>query len=127
MRSANGWRAVSFRLTRYSDFLESVPVPQAEAFHPPPSTTTLSPLRALCARPGRGGHFVRAAVVGVIAGLVAVGFQWSLALAESLRGWLLDRLHREPHAALWGWAVLPAIAMVIGSFVGWLVLRFAPD
>jgi CIC family chloride channel protein len=84
-------------------------------------------LRAFCAQPGRGGHFVRAAVVGVLAGLVAVGFQWALAQAEDWRNDLLNYLHAQPHAELWGWAVFPAIGLVVGCLVGWMVLRFAPD
>jgi CIC family chloride channel protein len=66
-------------------------------------------------------------VVGAITGLLAVGFQWSLAGAEDARNWLLDVLHNAPHAWLWGWAVLPAIGLAIGCLMGWLVVRFAPD
>ncbi|HMN42538.1 MAG TPA: H(+)/Cl(-) exchange transporter ClcA [Phycisphaerales bacterium] len=86
--------------------------------------------RAWCAQPGRGAHFVRAGVVGVIAGLLALGFQWALALAEDLRGLMLDRLHNLPRGwggQWWAWAVLPAVGMAMGCLVGWMVLRFAPD
>jgi len=69
-------------------------------------------------------HFVRAAVVGGLAGGLAVLFQWALFYAERLRNSTLVNLHHYPS---WGWAVLPAAGAVIGSFVGWLVSRFAPE
>lgn len=66
-------------------------------------------------------------MVGVLAGLVAVGFKWSLAESERARSELVDWLRTLPHASAWAWSVLPAIGLVIGSLVGWLVVRFAPD
>ena len=75
----------------------------------------------------KGRHLVRAAVVGVVAGLVAVGFKWVLVESERSRGNLLDWLHALPHAGLWAWSVLPILGLLLGSFVGWLVSRFSPD
>jgi CIC family chloride channel protein len=81
----------------------------------------------MAARPGRAGHFARASVVGVLAGFIAVGFQWSLALAERARDATLSGLHHAPFAAWWAWAVLPAIGLVLGSLSGLLVQRWAPE
>jgi CIC family chloride channel protein len=72
-------------------------------------------------------HYARAAVVGVFAGLVGVLFQWALTAAERGRVALLDWLHARPHAALWGWAVLPAVGLLAASAAGLLVTRLAPD
>src|ERR1051325_5653396 len=72
-------------------------------------------------------HYARAAVVGTLVGVLAVAFQWSIALAERARSWMLDTLHGAPHASWWGWAVLPALGLAVGCGVGWMVLRFAPD
>ncbi len=69
-------------------------------------------------------HFGRAALIGLCAGLLAVAFRRALAFAENGRTDLLDVLHA--HAA-WGWAVLPAIGLVVGSLVGWSTQRFAPE
>lgn len=69
-------------------------------------------------------HFVRAAVVGLVAGVLALFFQWSLFFAENSRGWLLDVLHAHP---AWGWTILPLISGVICSFVGWMTAKYAPE
>ena len=69
-------------------------------------------------------HFGRAALIGLGAGLFAVGFRQALALAEGSRQAMLQRLHVHPG---WGWAVLPAIGLVVGCLVGWVVTRFAPE
>lgn len=73
----------------------------------------------------RAAHLVRAGLVGVLAGLLAVVFRWSLAESEHLRGKLLAQLHTSGH--ILAWLVLPLIGLVAGCFVGWLVLRFSPD
>ncbi|MFO0840137.1 MAG: H(+)/Cl(-) exchange transporter ClcA [Phycisphaerae bacterium] len=72
----------------------------------------------------RAKHFVRAAIVGLVAGLVGVAFRESLYRAELGRGQLLTWLHLHPY---WGWAVLPIVGLVAGSAVGWAVRRYAPD
>lgn len=69
-------------------------------------------------------HFGRAALIGFCAGLIAVAFRRALAIAESGRESLLDRLHIHPQ---WGWLVLPAIAGGIGCLVGLLTQRFEPS
>lgn len=66
-------------------------------------------------------------MVGVLAGLIAVGFRWALAEAERARFSLFGALRQYPHAELWGWAVLPVFGLVVGSLSGWAVMRFAPD
>jgi CIC family chloride channel protein len=75
-------------------------------------------------RAPRRAHFVRAAIVGLCAGLLAVAFRRSLALAEMGRGRLLETLHGHPK---WGWAILPAIGAATGLLVGWITARFAPE
>jgi CIC family chloride channel protein len=69
-------------------------------------------------------YFARTAVIGLGAGLLAVLFRHSLARAELARGALLERVHQYP---AWGWAVLPAIGLVLGCMVGWAVRRWAPQ
>lgn len=66
-------------------------------------------------------------MVGLLAGLVAVAFKWTLAETERARLGFLAHVRVLPHAAMWGWAVLPLIGLVLGSAVGWFVVRFAPD
>lgn len=75
-------------------------------------------------RSTRRSHFGRAALIGLCAGLVAVGFRRALAVVESGRAGLLADLHA--HAG-WGWAVLPAIGLIAGCAVGWGTRRFAPE
>lgn len=72
----------------------------------------------------RGLHFGRAAVIGLCAGLIAVAFRRALTVTESGRFALLDALHLHP---TWGWAVLPAIAGLIGCCVGFVTQRVAPE
>src|SRR5262249_49139486 len=69
-------------------------------------------------------HFGRAALIGLCAGMLAVAFRRSLALAEAGRAALLDVLH--PHAA-WGWLVGPGLAALAGCLVGWATQRIAPE
>lgn len=71
-------------------------------------------------------HLVRAGVVGVLAGLLAVGFRWALVHAEGVRETLLAHIRSTPLGSV-GWTVLPAIGLVVGSIVGWCTLRFAPS
>lgn len=80
--------------------------------------------RATHVRSPRRLHFGRAALIGLCAGLVAVGFRRALGLAESGRGELLDVLHAH---RMWGWMVLPLIGAVVGCLVGWCTQRFAPE
>ncbi len=75
-------------------------------------------------RAPRHVHFARTAVVGVCAGLLAVGFRRALAFAESERESLLADLHTYP---VWGWAILPIIGLLVGSLVGWITLGFSPE
>jgi CIC family chloride channel protein len=109
-------------LTTAHAALASDPAPPSDA-HPAPDRTPAS----LHERDTKNRHLFRAAVVGVLSGLVAVAFKWSLAECEWARDALLHRLHAAPDSALWGWAILPLIAFTAGSFTGWLVMRYAPD
>jgi CIC family chloride channel protein len=76
------------------------------------------------ARATRRSHFLRAALVGLCAGLLAVAFRRALAVAEVGRGHLLGFLHGHP---AWGWAVLPGIGLCAGGLVGWMTTRWAPE
>jgi chloride channel protein, CIC family len=68
-------------------------------------------------------HFLRAALVGLLAGAVAVMFQLSLDFAERGRISILDRLHAYPD---WGWIIWPVIAAVLAAIAGYITERFAP-
>lgn len=72
----------------------------------------------------RRRHFLRAACVGVCAGLLAVLFRWAVALADGGREALLSTLHRHP---AWGWAVLPLIGLCVGIAVSLGMRRWAPE
>ena len=78
-------------------------------------------------RDSRISHLGRAAVIGVVAGVLAVAFRRVLADVEHIREALLASLHSLPHASIWAWSVLPAIGLAIGGFVGYITFRFAPD
>src|SRR5262245_14071341 len=68
--------------------------------------------------------FPRAAVVGLVAGSIAVLFRILLASADSLRNLLI---HRAYAALMLGW-VFPMIFSDGGSFIAvWLVFRYAPE
>ncbi len=75
-------------------------------------------------RSRRRTHFSRAAIVGLVVGLLAVAFRNCLSLSEAGRRSLLTGLHAHP---LWGWIVLPIIGLAAGSAVGWCTQRFAPQ
>jgi CIC family chloride channel protein len=76
-------------------------------------------------RDRRQHQYWRAAVVGLVAGAVALFFQRALVLAEDARIDLLEHLHATQPA--WGWIVPMLIAGACGAFVGWLTARFAPE
>lgn len=69
-------------------------------------------------------HFGRAALIGVAAGLLAVGFRQTLAWAEGRRENLLSQLHLHPY---WGWMILPVIGLAVGCLVGRVVTRLSPE
>src|ERR1700679_366283 len=73
--------------------------------------------------PSRRSHFIRAGVVGILAGAVAVAFQVSLDYAEQGRMAMLSFLHSH---VSWGWVVLPVIAALLGGIAAYLTSRFAP-
>ncbi|MBF6594543.1 MAG: H(+)/Cl(-) exchange transporter ClcA [Thermaceae bacterium] len=68
--------------------------------------------------------FPRAALVGVLAGLVAVWFRWVLLLADSLRNQLIAWMH---HLGSGGWLVgwlFPLLWGAIGAFLAALIVRY---
>ncbi|MBX3358060.1 MAG: H(+)/Cl(-) exchange transporter ClcA [Phycisphaeraceae bacterium] len=76
------------------------------------------------ARSSRKAHFLRAGVVGLLSGAIALAFKIAVTGAEHGRSALLAVLHDHP---AWGWAVLPVVGLVVGSLVGWITQRFAPS
>ena len=69
-------------------------------------------------------HFMRAALVGLLAGVAAVLFQAALFYADHLRSGLLARLRDFP---AWGWLVLSILAAVMGGLAGYITSRYAPE
>lgn len=68
--------------------------------------------------------FPRAALVGLIAGLVAVAFRWLLTLGDGLRVHLIEASHAYPRI---GW-VAPVLWGVGGALLAvWLVRRYSPE
>ncbi len=68
--------------------------------------------------------FPRAALVGVLAGGLAVVFRWVLAGGEALRDALISWAH---HAPMWGW-LLPMLFGAVGAGIAVrLVSQVAPE
>ena len=76
------------------------------------------------ARASRTEHYLRAAAIGICAGLLAVSFRRVLSVAEISREVLLDAMHGTPGV---GWMLLPSLGAVICGFVAWLTARYSPD
>lgn len=72
----------------------------------------------------RNIQFARAAFIGVVAGLIAVAFQYSIFFVEEFREFFRDELIARN---LPGWILLPIIGGALGLFTGWIVQRFAPE
>jgi len=85
------------------------------------------PLIQIPGRDSRASHLTRAAIIGVLAGLIAVAYRYILDFAEKSREALLTYFHATAGFSSWGWIVLPAIGLVIGGLVGLLTVRVAPD
>ena len=68
--------------------------------------------------------YPRATVVGALAGMLAVAFQWSLVGSEALRHRMIVWAHQYPR---WGW-ILPMLVSAVGAGLAiWLVRDLAPD
>jgi CIC family chloride channel protein len=67
----------------------------------------------------------RAALVGVLAGLVASAFRYTLDVADDWRDALFAFAHRLP--APWGFLLAPLVCGVGAGAALWLVRRFAPE
>src|SRR4051812_6835209 len=68
--------------------------------------------------------FPRAALVGLLAGLLAVAFRAMLAAGDALRNGLLELAHREPQ---WGWLMPIGFGMLGATLSVALVRRAAPE
>jgi CIC family chloride channel protein len=75
----------------------------------------------------RVGHLIRAAIVGLAAGGIAVAFQFALRTAEHGRHRVFDLLAEGRIDAWVGWLGLPAGAFVIGCLIGLSVKHISPD
>lgn len=78
----------------------------------------------LGARSLRRRVYPRAALVGLVTGVLAVAFRWCLEAAGSLRQVLVALTHAHP---LWGWLLPVAWGAVSAAVAVWLVRRFAPE
>lgn len=68
--------------------------------------------------------YPRAALVGLLAGLAAVAFQWTLAGSEALRHRLILWAHHYPH---WGW-LAPVSLSAVGTLIALRLVRdIAPE
>lgn len=67
----------------------------------------------------------RAAIVGLLAGCIALLFEHALRFGEGYRDGLLERLHAS--GSSFAWIVPPLFACAIGMFAAWLTSRFAPN
>lgn len=75
-------------------------------------------------RERRQYHFLRAALVGLLAGIAAVLFQAALFYVDGLRNHLLLWLKTFPY---WGWTVLPVIGAAMGALAGYITSKYAPE
>lgn len=75
-------------------------------------------------REERSAHFIRAAIVGILAGLLAVSFQYSVSKAELLAS-TMATLARG--AGFLGYLILLLITAGVGAVVSHLIGRYAPE
>jgi H+/Cl- antiporter ClcA len=68
--------------------------------------------------------FPRAALVGLLAGLLAVAFRAALAAGDTLRNALLAWAHRAPQ---WSWLLAVAFGMAGATLPMALVRHYAPE
>ena len=92
---------------------------------PPPAEAVKAELgRVVGTSELRRQQFPRAALVGVLAGLVAVAFRGAINAGETLRYSFLEWAHQWP---LWGWVLLPLVSALVGGLVAWLTRHLAPE
>ncbi len=72
----------------------------------------------------RAKVFPRAALVGLLAGPLAVAFRWTLAGREALRTRLIAWAHHYP---TWGWLLPTSVGAVRAGLDVLLVNRMAPE
>lgn len=95
-------------------------------------TTTAEPLTPAAStrtapQPARSRgreHLLRAAVIGLVSGVLAVLFRAALKAAEHGRTVLLDYAHGFP---TWGWIILPAAGFAVAAAAGLMTARLAPQ
>jgi CIC family chloride channel protein len=80
--------------------------------------------RKLNLRESRRSHFWRAALVGILAGLSGVLFQYALVGAEYIRNTSSAWLHSR---GLWGPVAMVLLCVFLSASAGWLTMRFAPE
>src|SRR4051812_39292933 len=72
----------------------------------------------------RHRQLVRAGVVGLVSGLLAVAFQVAVGGAETAALLMRDRVAQAGYAA---WALLICSTAALGASAAWLTGRFAPE
>ncbi|MBX3176598.1 MAG: H(+)/Cl(-) exchange transporter ClcA [Candidatus Hydrogenedentes bacterium] len=76
-------------------------------------------------RDRRRNQYFRAALVGLLAGAVALLFQQALVVAETARMLTVETLHAT-HPGI-GWVVPMLAGGLLGALAGWMTSRFAPE
>lgn len=97
--------------------------PDHDAAGPAPERDPSSEAAIQVARDHRTRLFLIAGAIGLTSGALAVLFAWSLFAAEEARRASFARLRDVP----FGWAVMPAVGLVVGCFIGVIVQRFSPE
>lgn len=87
-------------------------------------SSLLSPKRLSLLKVQQRAQLLRAVIVGLLAGLLAVLFHRALAFFDQGRLELLEILHQYPGS---GWLVFPVIGALGGSLAAWITSRYAPE
>lgn len=71
----------------------------------------------------RSHHFPRAAIVGALAGLFALFFNYLIHTLEEVR---YNFLHQFPDDPAFSWAIIPLTFGILAGFSAWITKRYSP-